>query len=50
MIFYRRNSDMKKYEEPELEIVSFEVEDFTNFGGDNEISAAELFPTKQIDW
>lgn len=41
---------MKKYEDPELEIVSFEVEDFTNFGGDNEVSAAELFPTKQIDW
>ena len=50
MIFYRRNSDMKKYEEPELEIVSFEVEDVTNFVGDNEISAGELFPSIQLDW
>ncbi len=41
---------MKKYTEPELEIVSFEVEDVTNFGGDNEISAGELFPNGQIDW
>lgn len=41
---------MKKYTEPELEIVSFEVEDVTNFGGDNEISAGELFPNRQIDW
>lgn len=41
---------MKKYVEPELEIVSFEVEDVTNFGDDNEISAGELFPDWQIDW
>ena len=41
---------MKKYEEPDLEIVSFEVEDVTNFGEDNEISAGELFPSTQIDW
>ena len=50
MTIYRRNNYIKKYEEPELEIVSFEVEDFTNFGEDNEISAAELFPIKQTDW
>ena len=41
---------MKKYTEPELEIVRFEIEDVTNFGGDNEISAGELFPNWQIDW
>jgi len=41
---------MKKYSEPELEIVSFEIEDETNFGGDNEISAGQLFPAWQQDW
>ena len=41
---------MKKYEEPELGIVSFEVEDATNFGSDNEISAGALFPYTQTDW
>ena len=41
---------MKKYSEPELEIVSFETDDSTNFGGDNEVSAGELFPAVQIDW
>lgn len=41
---------MKKYTEPELEIVSFEIEDVTSFGGDNEVSAGELFPAMQIDW
>lgn len=41
---------MKKYDEPEIEIASFEVEDLTNFGEDNEVSAGELFPSRQIDW
>ncbi len=41
---------MKKYDEPRIEIFSFEIEDVTNFGGDNEISAGELFPSWQIDW
>ena len=41
---------MKKYEEPELEIIMFRIEDVTNFGGDNEVSAGELVPAVQIDW
>lgn len=41
---------MKKYDEPKMEIVNFDVEDVTNFGEDNEVSAAELFPSKQVDW
>ena len=41
---------MKKYDEPEIGIVSFEVEDLTNFGEDNEVSAGELVPSWQIDW
>lgn len=41
---------MKKYDEPEIEIVSFDVKDVTDFGGDNEISAGELLPDQQIDW
>jgi subtilisin family serine protease len=36
--------------DPEIELVSFDVEDETDFGGDNEISAGELFPGRQIDW
>ena len=41
---------MKKYDDPEIGLVSFDVEDETDFGGDNEISAGELFPGRQIDW
>ena len=42
---------MKRYNDPELEIVNFTVADVTNnFGDDNEVSAGQLFPDVQIDW
>ncbi len=46
---YRRNG-MKQYSEPELDITKFDIADETDFGGDNEVSAVELFPGAQINW
>lgn len=46
---YRRNG-MKQYSEPELDITKFDISDETDFGGDNEVSAGELFPGAQINW
>ncbi len=40
---------MKRYNDPELEIVNFTVSDVTNFG-DNDVSADSLFGDVQIDW
>lgn len=41
---------MKKYFDPELEIVNFTVADVTNFGEEDEVSAGSLFPNLSIDW
>ena len=42
---------MKRYNDPELEIVTFDVADVTNnFGGDNEVSADSLFNEAPINW
>ncbi len=43
---------MKKYSDPMIDVVSFEMTDVTNSfeGGDNEVSAQVLFPNISIDW
>jgi hypothetical protein len=41
---------MKTYSEPELEVVSIDLDDEVSFGGDNEISAGQLFPSTVADW
>ena len=46
---------MKRYSDPELEVMSFAIVDVTNnndddFGGDNEISASQMFDNIQYDW
>ncbi|MBR4658174.1 MAG: hypothetical protein IKP26_02840 [Clostridia bacterium] len=46
---------MKRYTDPELEIVSFEVTDITNtddgeFGDENEVSFTDMNPNIQINW
>lgn len=45
---------MKRYMDPEMEIVSFEIEDVTNFGGGEggEISEAQIFGSfnSTVDW
>ena len=45
---------MKRYMDPEMEIVSFEIEDVTNFGGGvgGEISEAQIFGSfnSTVDW
>ncbi len=35
---------MKRYTDPELEVVSFEIEDVTNSGPDNEVSGGDDSP------
>ncbi len=34
---------MKRYFDPEMEVVSFEIADVTNWGGDNTASAPDDF-------
>ena len=44
---------MKRYTDPEVEVVSFEIADATNFGnkGDNEGSVPDdFFGNVQINW
>ncbi|MBQ4447180.1 MAG: hypothetical protein IKH31_01595 [Clostridia bacterium] len=45
---------MKRYMDPEMEVVSFEIEDVTNFGGGEggEISEGEIFGSfnSTVDW
>ena len=45
---------MKRYSDPELEVVSFAIVDVTNTSGDdfgdNEVSASQLFDNVQYDW
>ena len=43
---------MKRYTDPQMEIVSFEIEDETNtrLGDDNEISFKNGGNSLQIDW